>query len=411
MMMKRPPTVVVLTVGAELTAGRIADTNAQWICRELDRIGVPVRLLLTVDDRAEAIRDALLIARERGGLILITGGLGPTDDDLTVSAVAGALGLGLVEDARTAERIRERYARWGREPSAGAMRQARVPAGARVLANPVGTAPGLWIPSGDGDVVLLPGVPVEMKAIARESVLPVLGPPATATRIYRVAGLPEAAVGEKVADLWRGLRAGEKFALQLAAGEVLLCVTVPAAEAERADELERWIGERLRGNLYAAGETSLEEHVVRSLAGRGETLAVAESLTGGLLAARLTRVPGASAVVAGGWVAYSDAAKARWLGVESVERAGAVSAEVAREMASGARRRAGADVAVSTTGWAGPEGGTAADPVGTVFVGLADASGAAAARFAFGGGRESIREHAVVAALDLLRRRAAGDPG
>ena len=400
--------IALLTTGSEVVSGRVADTNAQWLGRELARIGMAVRLIVSVDDEPEAIRDALALVRERAEIVLVTGGLGPTADDATLAAVAGALGRELAEDPATARRIRERYARWGREPTAGALRQALVPAGGRVMDNPVGTAPGIWIAADGGDVILLPGVPAEMEAIAREAVLPALARrgPAADTRVYRVAGLPEAMVGEKVADLWRGLRPGEKFALQLAAGEILLCVTVPEDAPGRSDELERGVRERLAGHLYASGEGSLEEHLVRELGRAGATLAVAESLTGGLLAGRLTRVPGSSAVLFGGWVTYQDAAKTGWLGVSAAEiaRSGVVSSAVAAEMAAVARRRAETDFALATTGWAGPEGGTATDPVGTVYVGLADRDGAAAVRFTFGGNRESVRSHAVTAALDLLRR-------
>jgi len=402
----------ILTIGSELTTGQIADTNAQWIAAELSRRGLAVAWIGTVDDEPEAIRDAFATARRLAPLVWVTGGLGPTADDLTVEVLAAALGRALVEDPGATARMEAAYAKRGATLSAYARRMARVPAGAEALPNPVGAAPGIWLEDAGGTVVVLPGVPGEMKAIAAASVLPRLagrGRP-QAGRVYRVTGMTEGAVDERVRELWRGLAPGERFALQLASGEVLLRVVVAAADqgaaAARLAALDAAIRGLLGDALWGTDDEKLEGRVIARLRAAGATLAVAESVTGGLVAQRLTGIPGASAVFAGGWVAYRDAAKTGWLGLDPARLAadGAVSAATAAAMAAAARGRAGAAFGLATTGWAGPDGGTEADPPGTVYLGTAGPGGATAERRWFRGGRETVRELAASAALDLIRR-------
>ncbi len=402
----------ILTIGSELTTGQIADTNAQWIAAELTRRGIEVVWIVSVDDDPGAIRSAFAAARALAPLVWVTGGLGPTADDLTVEAVAGALGRELVEDPDAVERMRAAYAKRGATLTPYARRMALVPAGAEALPNPVGAAPGIWLEEGGTTVVVLPGVPGEMKAIAASSILPRVGARGRpqAGQVYRVTGMTEGAVDERVRDVWRGLVPGERFALQLAAGEVLLRVIVPGADRAAAErrlgELDGAIRQRLGAAVWATGEERLEERVIARLRESGGTLAVAESVTGGLVAERLTGVPGASAVVAGGWVAYQETAKTGWLGLEPARLAadGAVSAATAVAMAAAARARAGTRYGLSTTGWAGPDGGTEADPVGTVYLGTAGPDGATADRRWFRGGRETVRSLAASAALDMIRR-------
>jgi nicotinamide-nucleotide amidase len=404
----RPASVAIISVGSEVTTGRVADTNAQWAAAELTRLGWTVVLDLAVDDTPADIRDALMLAMDRAGVVWMTGGLGPTRDDLTVESVAAALGLRLGEDPATIGRIEASWKARGGVPPPEAFRMARIPAGSVGLGNPVGTAPGIWLEAGDRVVIMMPGVPAEMKAIAVESVLPRLAAvvPPPRSRVYRVLGLHEGEVDRRVADLWAAAPPEVRFALQIDAGEVMLRLLAPAGWAG-FDELDRAVRGRLGEAVWTTEEETLESHIIRRLKGAGLTVAVAESLTGGLVAARLTSVPGASAVVRGGWVAYANDAKSGWLDIDPalVRDAGAVSREVAVAMAVRARERAGADIAVSTTGWAGPDGGTDADPVGTVYLGAAWNGGDGAERRVFRGGRRQVREYAVTFALDLLRRR------
>lgn len=403
-------TAAILTIGSELTEGRIADTNARWIAARLAAIGWRVTLKLTVDDDRAAIGDALALARDRARLVWITGGLGPTRDDLTVEAVSAALELPLREDPGTVARIRSWYARHGREPGPASLAMARVPASAEALDNPVGSAPGIWLEHGGSIIAMMAGVPSEMTAIAEASVLPRLAalarPPAA--RVFRILGLPEGDVDRRVRDLWEGLRPGEAFALQIDRGEVLLRARVPggAGSAERLAELDAAVRSRIGEAVYAVDEESLEAHLLRRLRAANATLALAESVTGGLVAARLIAIPGASRSLRGGLVAYHDEVKSGWLGVPAsvIAAHGAVSAESALAMARAARSAAGAGWGLATTGWAGPDGGTADDPVGTVYAAVAWADGATADRRWIRGGRAQVREIAVTFALDLLRR-------
>ena len=408
----------ILTVGSELTSGQIADTNAQWVAGELFLCGVEVVLIISVDDLRDKIADAVTCVRSRAGFVWITGGLGPTRDDVTVESVSRALGRGLVEDAGTAERIRRWHAMRGRVPTAESLRQALVPEGARVLVNPVGTAPGIILDDAGCTYVILPGVPVEMKTIAEESVLPGLracGSPA-ASRIYRTAGIPEGMVDEHVRDIWKGLREGERFALQVEAGEVILRVCVSGEHEEQCKARLEGLDVQIRGSLgdslVSADGSGLAARVVSLLRVKGWKLALAESVTGGLVMGRLTSVPGASGVVRGGWVVYRDEAKTEWLGVDRriVEAHGAVSPETARAMACAALERGGSSIALSTTGWAGPDGGSERDPVGTVYTGVATEGEVSVHRHVYRSDRWIVREHATTTALDLLRRVIQSSP-
>jgi len=405
----------IVTIGSELLDGRIADTNAQWVGGELARRGIEVVMVVTIDDEPGAITDALDVAKERAELVWVTGGLGTTKDDVTVEVLARFLGRNPVEDHPSAERIREWWAQRGKLPTPEQFRQARVPAGAEVFANPVGAAPGFLVREAGTTWVVLPGVPAEMRGIAESGVLPALEKAGAGgrcfTRTIGVVGVPESELDTRIRGVWDSLGEGEKFALQTRGGEVLLRMSV-RADASRLDELERAIRDILGDAVYGAfpgqgpGEGGLEGAVIALLRERNAAAAVAESLTGGLVAARLTSVPGASEVFRGGFVTYSDGAKREWLGVPAgiLASPGAVSREAALAMARGARERAGADFAVATTGWAGPDGGTEADPVGTVYIGTSRKGGEEAARHWFRGGRDNVRKFAATAALAALRR-------
>jgi len=337
--------------------------------------------------------------------------MGPTADDITVGTVAAKLGKRLVEDPGTARRVRAWYLRRGAEPTPESLRQALVPEGATVHDNPVGSAPGLVMKEAGKTIVILPGVPTEMKALAEGFVLPGLAGMggAVASRVFRMAGIPEAAADARVRDVWNRLGPGERLALQIESGEVHLRLTVSgtdqAAVERRTAELSAELSARLGGDLYAVGDAALEEVVVARMRALGLRLAVAESVTGGLLAARLVAAPGASAVLAAGWVVYRDEAKRDILGVspELLAKEGAVSAAAAGAMASGAMVKAGVDIGLATTGYAGPDGGTASDPVGTVYIALSSPEVKCERRW-FRGPREAVRAYAVTAALDLVRR-------
>ena len=409
--------VAIVTVGSELLDGRVADTNAQWIGGELHRRGIEAVMTVTVDDAGGAISDALDIARERAEVVWVTGGMGATKDDLTTEVVARFLGRELVEDAQGASRIREICLRRGIEATPAQLRQARMPRGARGIPNPEGMASGFTVEGEETLWIVLPGVPAEMKAMAGGYILPGLEKKSgvcSATVDLNLAGIPEGAVDREVREIWDGLGEGESFALQVNFGEVRFRISVRGSDEgrvrSRLDELERAVRVRIGDFVVGTGGEGLAHSVLALLRARGATVATAESLTGGLVSARLASVAGASESLRGGWVAYTEQGKAEWLGVapRTLESAGAVSRETAIEMARGARERAGSDFAVSITGWAGPGGGTAEDPVGTVYVGVASASETMAEKFWFRGERNMVRAFAATASLVVLRRMVSG---
>lgn len=403
---------VILSIGSEVVTGQVADTNAQWAARELLRAGIPVTRISAVDDLPEAIVEAVTGASAPDRLVWMTGGLGPTKDDITVDSVARALGVAVTEDSATRERIRAWYASRNRPLTEGGIRQARVPLGAEAFPNPVGSAPGIMIEREGCVYVMLPGVPAEMMAIARESAIPRLasrGRPG-AMRIYRMAGVPEGGVDERLRDLWNGLKDNERFALQIGQGEVILRAVIMGEDGEecrvRLSELDGDIRRILGSDLYGTDWDSLEGTVIRLLGEGNLDLATAESVTGGIIAARLTAVPGASARFHGGMVAYRDPTKTGWLGVDPglVAGHGTVSRETAAAMAEAARFKTGAAVGLATTGWAGPDGGDDRDPVGTVYVGIDRDGEKSVHRYFHRGTRSAVREYAATFALDLLRR-------
>lgn len=424
--------VAIVTVGSELLDGRVADTNAQWIGGELARRGIEAVMAVTVDDEAGSIVDALDIARERAEVVWVTGGMGATRDDLTTGAVARFLGRDLVDDPEGIARIRGICLRRGIDASAGQMLQARVPRDARAVPNPEGLASGFMVDAGETLWIVLPGVPVEMKSMAGMTVLPELEKRSgthSATIDLNMAGIPESAVDREVRDIWDALGEGEKFALQVRYGEVRLRISVRGTGVQsaraRMEELEAAVRSRIGGFICGTGEEGIADSVIAILREKGATLVTAESLTGGMVSSSLVSVAGASEVLLGGWVAYTEGMKERFLGVSpgTIKLSGVVSRETALEMARGARERAGADYAVSTTGWAGPgtvtnadlprdtgtwSGPSGADPVGTVYIAVSSKSGAWAERFCFRGSRNTVREFAANAALVFLRRVVSG---
>ncbi len=413
--------VELLAVGTELLLGDIVNSNAAELGQGLAGAGLDVLTSVVVGDNVGRIAAAVCAALERAEALVITGGLGPTQDDLTREALASVAGVPLARDPELERALRERYAALGRAsvPEIN-YRQADRPGDAEPLPNSRGTAPGLRLQLGDRVIYALPGVPEEMSAMFTAAVLPDLlrraGQPAVIrSRLLRVAGMWESAVAEALAGVVAELdTAGNPTLAFLAGGgEVSVRITAKAADAAAAGRLvepvERAVRTALGENVYGADRDTLPSVVHGLLLSRGETVAVAESLTGGLLGARLTEVAGSSATFLGGLVAYAAAAKASLLGVPEaiLSDPGAVSAAAARAMAEGARHRLGASYGVALTGVAGPDP-QEDEPPGTVFLGLAGPTGSTATLRQFPGDRDRVRRLAVGAALDLLRRWLRG---
>jgi nicotinamide-nucleotide amidase len=412
----RPRGFIVVT-GSELVRGERRDLNGPFLAAELLRLGVDPARIAIVGDREEELSDALAQGLGAADLCVVSGGLGPTHDDRTVELVARVAGVGLRLHEELHQQIgaisrgfAERLGRPYVDFEAGVRKQATIPEGARSLGL-AGTAPGLVLEHGKTVVVVLPGPPAELKrlwatALESEPVRRVLAralPPEL--RRLRFFGASESAVAKALADAG-GDGAGVEATICARDFEIHVDLVVePAAEA-RADELTRRLVAPLERYLFSRDERPIEELVLDLCRNRGLTLGAAESCTGGMVAERLTSIPGSSAVFAGAVVAYSDEVKAHELGVprEVLERHGAVSAETAAAMAAGARERLGVDVAVAVTGIAGPGGGSDEKPVGLVFMHAEGPGGARSADFVFPGDRGSVRRRAAVTALHLLRR-------
>lgn len=406
----------MISIGTELLLGQIVDTNAAYICLRLAEIGVDVFHRVTVGDNLDRAAAAIADALGRADVVITTGGLGPTEDDPTRQAVARATGLPLVVSEEARRRAESLLARAGHAATReSALLQARIPRGALVIQNDRGTACG-FIAEKDGKAVIsMPGVPGEMQGMMESTVIPYLrnkmGDAAGVIlwRVLKICGRGETSVEDEVRDLLHG-RTNPTVAPLVSLGEVMLRITAKARSADEAESMivpvEAEIRARLGDDVYGTGDDELHDVVVRLLAERGLTCAVAESVTGGLIAHKLTQVPGCSAVLGLAVTSYSEEAKRGVLGVpaEAMERYGAVSREVAIAMARGALTLGRADVAVSTTGLAGPSGGGSKKPVGLVFVGLAWRHGVACAKLNLFGTRTEIKERAARRALDLLRR-------
>lgn len=406
----------VVGIGTEILLGQIANTNAQVISRRLAEIGVDVLHHRAVGDNVGRIAEAFREGLARSEVVVATGGLGPTGDDVTREGLAEALGVRLVHRPEIEDFLREKFRRINLEMPESNLRQCLVPEGARYVLPERGTAPGLVVQRGDRRVYAVPGVPAEMREMLEGTIVPELAPLAGGTtivsRVLKVAGRPEAAVAEALEDLFEGL--GNPTVAYLATlGEVHVRLTAKAGSAEEARSLiapvEEEVRRRLGPALFGADDEVLEGVVGRLLAERGLRVACAESLTGGGLGARMTAVPGASRYFAGSVVAYSGEAKRDLLGVseETLRREGAVSEACALEMARGARRVFGAEVGVATTGVAGPEE-VEGRPRGTVWVAVSGDGGERARTFVVPGDRERVRGWAAQAALTLLRRHLLG---
>ncbi len=402
----------ILSVGTEILMGQIANTDAQYLSQQMSELGISVYHHTAVGDNPARVREALGQALSRSDLVITTGGLGPTEDDLTKEMVAEYFGLKLTPDPASLEAIRARVTVNGRELTQNQLKQGYFPEGSHILPNQRGTAPGCVVKRDGKLVAVLPGPPRELRDMFEKQLKPYLARLRDwrlDSRYLKIFGVGEAQVEVKLKDLFHS--DNPTLALYCGAGEVTARLTAGCAPdgdtARLLDPLEAEIRRRLGDAVYAQGrESTLAQAVLALMSARGETLAVAESLTGGMLASALVDCPGASRVLTQGFVTYCDQAKARVLGVsaQTLNEHGAVSAQCACEMAQGALRISGADYALSTTGIAGPDGALPDKPVGTVFIALACASGVTCERFLFANNdRAWVRTLSVQNALNMLR--------
>jgi nicotinamide-nucleotide amidase len=410
----------IVGVGTELLLGQIVNTNAAWIGQRLADVGWDCLRHTTVGDNQARIAEVAREALARADAVIVTGGLGPTQDDITREALAEVAGVPLVRRPELEAWLRERFAQMGIARMAEMnLRQADVPQGARYIDNPRGSAPGLIVEVGGKPVYAVPGVPREMEGMLERVVLPDLAARADegraiVSRVLRTAGVGESRLAERLTPLWESAGGGQVTLAYLASpGEVRVRLTAVGATREQAlaeiAPLEAKVREELGEVVYGVDDETLEEAVGRLLRERDRTVATAESLTGGLLGGRVTAVAGSSDYYLGGVVAYATEAKAALLGVDEgvLAAGGPVSEPVAAAMAEGARRAFGADLGLATTGVAGPaeQGGR---PVGTLCLAVADAVGTATSTLRAPGDRTQVRAWAVTVALDLLRRRLEG---
>ena len=406
----------IIAVGSELLTAHRSDTNSLYLTEQLNELGVELRRKAIVGDRRDDVSSAVRDALARVDLVILTGGLGPTDDDVTREAVATLLGLALVEEPAIFEVISARFARRGLRMPEINRRQAQVPSGATVLPNPAGTAPGLWIDVDDRIVVLMPGPPREMRPMFQSHVRPKLegrtGGRQMRRRVIRITGRAESLVDEIAQPIyaqWIGGPTPIETTILAASGQIELHLSSAGADTAAVDRAldagVQQLAAAIGSAVFSVDGGSLEEVVGKLLLEHDAKIAVAESCTGGLVLTRLTSVPGSSAYVEGGVTAYANDVKINQLGVpaELIAEHGAVSEPVAAAMARGVRERFGVDVGVSVTGIAGPSGGTDAKPVGTVCLAI-DGPARLAKTVLFTGDRQIIRAQAAQAALDLVRR-------
>ncbi len=399
----------VVAVGDELLGSERIDTNSLWITGALAPLGVVLAGKAVVGDRVPTIARAISHGLEEAEVVIVTGGLGPTADDLTREGAAEALGLELKQDRSIVGDLQRRFALHRVEMAEANLRQAMVPVGATVLENEKGTAPGLQIEVDGSALFLLPGVPREMRPMVRAHVLPWIGEraqlPTVQVQVFRIACLPESTVEARLQPLYEEI-GPERVAVLARPGDVRIEVRTPDGESPlEGARMREWMGD----HLYSLGE-SMPEIVIDACSQRQLHIALAESCTGGGVCRRLTEVPGASQVVLGGVVAYDNRIKEDLLEVRSktLTRWGAVSEETAVEMAEGVRRRFASEIAASVTGIAGPDGGTEAKPQGTVWFAWSDAAGTETLKRRFAGGRRHVRAQAEQWALDGIRRRVQG---
>ena len=404
----------IIAIGSELLTPTKTDTNSLWLTEKLNDIGIDVKLKTIVGDDGERLEETVRDAMRRSDIVITTGGLGPTEDDITRKFTAKAIGRELVYHHEIEEHLRARFRHWGREMPDINKRQAYIIDGAEILPNPNGSAVGMFVEEGGKMLAILPGPPRENQRMFIEHVLPKLkqiaGEVYVKRRILRVSGLGESAVDEIAAPIYTTYP-NVQTSILFNKSEVEIHIAASSENAEKAettaDKLANKLATALGQAVFSTNGETMEEIVGDRLKKRGETVSVAESCTGGLIARRLTEIPGSSDYFMEGAVTYSNEAKMRTLNVspEILEKQGAVSSECAEAMAKGMRERARTDHAISVTGIAGPDGGTADKPVGTVFIGYAGEKGIKSIKIVLPGDRYLIRWRSSQAALDYLRRQ------
>ena len=407
----------IITIGDELLIGQIVNTNQAYIAGRLNAAGVSVERMLTVGDDLDGILAAFRECWSSFQVVIVTGGLGPTHDDVTKKAVCRFFDMGLASRPDLRESIQTLLAKRGTRWGPTAEEQTLFPDNAEVIPNPVGTAAGILVARGGKYFMVLPGVPFEMKEMVDQTIIPLLESTVTGSvirhRTLRTTGVTESMLAGQLGDVNLFLE-GARLAFLPSPAGVRLRVSLRDQDALTADRRMQRIEETIRSKvgtyIYGTGEEELAEVLGRLLKERHLTIAVAESCTGGLIADKITDVSGSSGYLDRGLIAYSNRSKTELLGVpaELIARTGAVSQEVAEAMAAGVRQRSGTDMGLSTTGIAGPTGGTAEKPVGLVWIGYSDVSQTVARRHLFGEGRARVKERAAQAALELVRRMLLG---
>lgn len=402
----------IVSIGNELLIGHTTDTNATYICQQLLSIGVHAASVYTVGDDTKQIVRALKRAADDAGFVVATGGLGPTDDDLTRQAFAEFLGVELQLDSALLENIRQFFEKRGLPMPGKNTIQAHIPAGASPIENPLGTAPGIFAEFQNKLFFALPGVPVEMKQMFEKSVLPRLkqqgGERFVVVRKVRCFGTGESVIAEKLGDL-TDRRRNPLINATVDSGIITLHIIASAMDKQRAELMAQADSDRLESLLgdlvFGVDDQTLPEVVAKELTRQRKTIAVAESCTGGLLAKLITDIPGSSEYFTQGWITYSNKAKTGLLGIspELIQKHGAVSEEVASAMAIAARQKAGTDFAIAITGIAGPAGGSEQKPVGLVFICVSSYNNCLTSRFLFSHTRELVRIRAALTALNMLR--------
>lgn len=402
----------IIAVGTELLLGNIVNSNARYLSERLAELGIDVYYHVTVGDNLQRLKAAIEQGLQRSDIILTTGGLGPTDDDMTKEGVAEALGLKLVPHPESLDKIEAHFRTVNRPMAQCNLKQGYVPEGAVVLENNNGTAPGILMEQNHKAIILLPGPPKEMMPMFEEKVFLYLKSKSAdliKSVTLRVTGIGESSIQEVLQDIFDH-QSNPTVAPYAKDGEVHLRITAKCKEENEADALLQEMKMRIEGilgsDVYGYNDESLECVVYKKLKEQKLTIAFAESCTGGMIAGRLTNVPGVSEVFYDAIVTYSNEAKMKFLGVQAdtLKAHGAVSPETAREMAAGIKRVSGTDIGVSVTGVAGPDGGSAEKPVGLFYIGLAYKGKVEAYRYFYPAGRDKVRWHATTRALDLVRR-------
>jgi len=410
----------IVSIGTELLFGEIDDTNATYISRQLTSIGIDVNLRHAVDDELAHIVQVLGTAMRRSDVVITCGGLGPTPDDLTRQAITQVTNRALQTVPAAEQQLRDFFAKRHRKISSTNLKQCQVPRGGQLLDNPVGTAPGLLVEHEGCVLIAVPGPPPEMRLMMTKHVIPYLrkrlqeqGEMPLFTRTLRTADIGEADLAEQLKDILAN-QSDPALALYASPGEVRIRMHTKAPSQQEANkklgDLENSIRQQIGEHVYGTDDETMEVAVGKVLTAAGATVVVAESCTGGLIASRITDVPGSSRYFRGGYVTYSNELKQQLLGVPAqiLQQHGAVSEECARAMAEGARESSGADYALAVTGIAGPTGGTAQKPVGRVYIAVADEQGTICQQFDWPGTRSQFKHRTSQMALNMLRKRVLG---